>query len=103
VGSVVSDINEQVGTVTTFGQSFLTPAQATGQGTTCGRRPLTLAGITQGTNRAGNTGDNGSVSIEPTTPGQLGLLERVMISGAALGRPTVSWRPGCGTSAKGPS
>ncbi|EDY20583.1 autotransporter-associated beta strand repeat protein [Chthoniobacter flavus Ellin428] len=87
VGSILTDINESVGQVTTFGQSFLTPSQTTAPGVNLRTTTITVAGITQGVNRNGNTGDNGSISIEPTTAGQLGLLERVMVSGAA---PTVT-------------
>ena len=87
VGNGAVPITEQVGPATVFGGSIITPLM-TPTGSTVVPTTFAFANIVPGTNRAGNTGDNGSVSIEPSTAGQLGALERVMITGGPL--PTVT-------------
>ncbi|MEI9894808.1 MAG: hypothetical protein WDN28_13200 [Chthoniobacter sp.] len=61
----------------------MTPSGTVTQPTT-----FAFAAIQEGMNRAG-VGDNGTVSIEPTTAGQLGQFERVVVTGAGAA-PTVT-------------
>jgi autotransporter-associated beta strand protein len=76
VGNGVVPITEQVGAATIHGGSIITSLM-TPTGTSPVPTTFSFANIVQSTTAAG---DNGSVSIEPTTAGQLGQFERIMIS-----------------------
>ena len=77
-GSSVADVVENVGQINVAGQG-LVRAQNIHSGRTTA---LQASNIVQTLNRAGS-GDNGSVSIEPSTANQLGLSERVFTTGSA--------------------
>lgn len=76
IGNTAADLKEVVGQVSVAGGSFFTP-----QRTFSGRvMELNTTGFTRLTNVAGITGNNGQLSIEPTSGSQLGTDERVTIS-----------------------
>jgi autotransporter-associated beta strand protein len=77
-GSPITPITEQVGAATVFGESIITSMQAPSAPVLL-PTTFSFANIVEGVNRAG-TGDNGTVSIEPTVAGQLGITERVVVS-----------------------